>query len=406
MSEYCAFDKNGKGVGLVERKSLTFAHPPDEIVLESGVRFGPVTLAYETYGRLNETKDNVILVCHALSGSAHAAGYHSEIDAKPGWWDNIIGPDKGIDTNRFFVICSNIIGSCYGSTGPGSLNPNTGREYGLDFPLFTMADIVKTQKCLLDNLGIRKILAAVGGSIGGMQAMEWAVSHPDMVASVIPIASTCKRSALSIGLSEAQRQAIMADSNWRGGRFYGKTRPEKGLALARMIGHLSYLSEGAMQRKFGRRLMENNAFKFDFSVDFQVENYLHMQGKKFVERFDANSYLYITKASDYFDLGDQKGEGSLVRAFSRTNAKFLVISFTSDWLYPTSQSKEMVQAMKKAGLDVSFCELETENGHDSFLLAHDQLSRLISGFISRVDNQQTQTAHPPNPPRTNYRRRS
>jgi homoserine O-acetyltransferase len=387
MSEYSGHDKNGTSVGIVQKQYFTFAEPPDEMVLESGAKLGPITLAYETYGRLNETKSNVVMVFHALSGNSHAAGYYSEKDEKPGWWDNMVGPGKGIDTDKYCVICSNIIGSCYGSTGPSSINPRTGKLYSLNFPFFTIADVVKAQKRLVDYLGIKQLLCLIGGSIGGMQAIEWAVSYPEMAQSVIPIASTCKRSALSIGLSEAQRQAIMADPNWNNGDYYGQEPPNKGLALARIIGHITYLSEDSMQRKFGRRLHENSAFKFDFSPDFEVESYLHYQGKKFVERFDANSYLYITKASDYFDLGEQKGGGSLIKAFSRTSAKFLVISFSSDWLYPTSQSKEMVKAMKKAGLDVSFCEIEVDFGHDSFLLAHDQLKRLISGFIHRVKNE-------------------
>ena len=384
MSEYGEHDKNGVSVGIAEKQFYTFAEPPHVMQLESGAKLGSITLAYETYGKLTEARDNVVMVLHALSGNSHAAGYYSEQDEKPGWWDNMVGPGKGIDTNKYFVICPNIIGSCYGSTGPSSVNPETNQPYALDFPLFTINDIVRTQKELIDHLGIKKLLCLVGGSIGGMQAMEWAVCYPDMVASVIPIASTCKRSALSIGLSEAQRQAIMADPHWNNGNYYGKTSPEKGLALARMIGHITYLSEGSMNRKFGRRLQDNNAFKYDFSIDFEVESYLHHQGKKFVDRFDANSYLYITKASDYFDLGEQKGGGSLVKAFSQTKARFLVISFSSDWLYTTAQSKEMVTAMKKAGRDVSFCEIDTDFGHDSFLLAHEQLTRLISGFMQGV----------------------
>lgn len=386
MSEYGEHDKKRPSVGVVEKKYFTFAEPPHEMRLESGSRLGPVTLAYETYGRLNTDKDNAVMVLHALSGNSHAAGIYSLGDEHPGWWDNMVGPGKGIDTDRYFVICSNIIGSCYGSTGPSSQNPRTGRPYGLDFPLFAISDVVKAQKELLDHLGIPKLLCLIGGSIGGMQALEWAAAYPHRVRAVVPIASTCRRSALSIGLSEAQRQAIMADPHWRQGDYYGGPRPDKGLALARMIGHISYLSEDSMQRKFGRRLHENDAFTYDFATDFEVESYLHYQGKKFVDRFDANSYLYITKASDYFDFGEQRGDGSLVKAFSRTAAKFLVVSFSSDWLYPTSQSREMVMAMKKAGRDVSFCEIKTDFGHDSFLLAHAQLGKLISGFLGRNHN--------------------
>lgn len=387
MSEYSGHSESGTSVGIVRRETFTFAAPPEEMTLESGQKLGPITLAYETYGTLDREARNAVLVFHALSGNSHVAGCYTESDEKPGWWDNMVGPGKGIDTDRYFVICSNIIGSCYGSTGPASRNPRTGKPYGLSFPLFTIADIVRAQKRLLDHLGIRRLLCLVGGSIGGMQALEWAVDYPEMVFAAIPIASTAKRSALSIGLSEAQRQAIMADPNWRNGDYYGQDPPSKGLALARIIGHITYLSEGSMERKFGRKLRENAAFKFDFSPDFQVESYLHHQGQKFVERFDANSYLYITKASDYFDLGEQRGEGSLVQAFSRTRARFLVISFSSDWLYPTSQSKEMVSAMKKAGRDVSFCEIQVDFGHDSFLLAHEQLTRLVSGFLNRMSQE-------------------
>jgi homoserine O-acetyltransferase len=393
MSEYTGRGTEaGASVGIVEKKTFTFAEPPDEMPLESGQRLGPITLAYEAYGKLDESGGNVVLVFHALSGNSHAAGVYSPDDEKPGWWDNMVGPGKGIDTDKYFVVCSNIIGSCYGSTGPGSTDPKGGKPYGLDFPLFTVGDVVKAQKRLLDHLGIRRVLCGVGGSIGGMQALEWAVRYPDSIQSVIPIASTCRRSALSIGLSEAQRQAIMADPNWNRGDYYGREHPNKGLALARIIGHITYLSEDSMERKFGRRLQENSAFGFDFSTDFQVESYLHYQGQKFVERFDANSYLYITKAMDYFDLAEQHGGGSLVQAFSRTSAKFLVVSFSSDWLYPTAQSREMVKAMKLAGRDVSFCELETDFGHDSFLLAHEQLTRLISGFLRRIGGQEGRRA--------------
>ena len=377
-----------RSVGIVEKRFVTFAGPPGEMPLQSGACLGPITLAYETYGRLNEKRSNAVMVCHALSGSSHAAGYYSEADEKPGWWDNMVGPGKAIDTDKYFVICPNLIGSCYGSTGPGSVDPGTGRPYGLRFPLFTIGDVVRAEKKLLDLLGIPSLLGIVGGSIGGMQALEWAAAFPGMVRSVIPVASTCKRSALSIGLCEAQRQAIMADPDWNNGDYYDREPPRKGLALARIIGHITYLSEASMQRKFGRRLQDNAAFKFDFTTDFQVESYLHHQGRKFVDRFDANSYLYITKAADYFDLGEQRGDGSLVRAFSRTTAKYLVISFSSDWLFPTSQSKEMVRAMTKAGRDVSFCEIDSDAGHDSFLLAEVPMTRLISGFLARVADEE------------------
>ncbi len=387
MSEYIEQDKENVSVGLVEKKFFTFAEPPDELLLENGSKLGPITLAYETCGNLNQDKSNVIMVLHALSGDSHMAGYYSEDDPKPGWWEIMVGPGKGIDTDRYFVICSNIIGSCMGSTGPASINPKTGQPFGHDFPVITIGDMVRTQKRLLDHLGIKKVLALVGGSIGGMQVLEWCVRYPDMVVSAIPLATTTRHSALAIAFNEVARQAIMADPNWNEGNYYSGNRPNLGLAVARMIGHITYLSDESMRHKFGRRLQEKTDFSFDFGADFQVESYLRYQGASFVERFDANSFLYITKAADYFDLKKQNGSKSLVKAFSNVSAKFLVVSFTSDWLYPTYQSKEIVVAMKKNGLDVSFCEIEAEWGHDAFLLPSERLSNLIKGFLEGVLNE-------------------
>lgn len=384
MSEYIEHDKSGISVGIVEKKSFTFAEPAHEMILESGARLGPVTLAYETYGNLDQDKNNVILILHALSGDSHVAGYYREKDPKPGWWDNMVGPGKGIDTDKYFVICSNIIGSCMGSTGPGSMNPKTKKPYALDFPVVTIGDMVKAQKALLDHIHIKKILSLVGGSIGGMQVLEWCVRYPEMVVSAMPLATTTTHSALAIAFHEVARQAIMRDPNWNKGNYYGGPKPDQGLAVARMIGHITYLSDESMRRKFGRRLQHKGDFSFNFDVDFQVESYLRYQGQQFVDRFDANSFLYITKAGDYFDLENQHGNGSVVKAFSKTKAKFLVVSFTSDWLYPTYQSKAMVQAMKKNGLDVSFCEIEADWGHDAFLLADEQLTKPVSGFLDRV----------------------
>jgi homoserine O-acetyltransferase len=381
MSEYIENDKNGISVGLVEKKYFTFAEPPDSMVLESNARLGPITIAYETLGTLNEDKSNVILVLHALSGDSHVAGYYSEEDRKPGWWEIMVGPGKGIDTDKYFVICPNIIGSCMGSTGPSSINPQTGEPYGFDFPVVTIGDMVKAQKALLDHLGIEKILTVVGGSIGGMQVLEWAVRYPGIVFSAIPLATTTRHSALAIAFNEVARQAIMADPNWNMGKYYDSDKPNLGLALARMVGHVTYLSDEAMRNKFGRRLQNKDDFSFNFDADFQVESYLRYQGQKFVDRFDANSFLYITKAADYFDLRRQHGGGSEVEAFAKTEAKFLVISFTSDWLYPTYQSRAMVKSMKKNNLDVSFCEIEAEWGHDAFLLPNERLSTLIKGFL-------------------------
>ena len=387
LSEYIEHDPQGVSAGLVEKKFFTFAEPPHEMVLECGARLGPLTLAYETYGTLNQKKDNAVLIVHALSGDSHVAGYYSREDPKPGWWDSMVGPGKGIDTDKYFVICSNILGSCLGSTGPSSLNPKTNKPYGLDFPVVTIGDMVTAQKKLLDHLGINRLLSVVGGSIGGMQVLEWAVRYPEMVTSAIPLATTTKHSALAIAFNEVARQAIMADPNWNGGDYYSGTGPSLGLAVARMIGHITYLSDESLRMKFGRRLQDRNDFSYNFDADFQVESYLRYQGTKFVERFDANSFLYITKAADYFDLGLQHGDGSTVRAFSKTGAKFLVVSFTSDWLYPTYQSRTIVQALKKNGLDVSFCEIEADWGHDAFLLPSERLTELVKGFLDRVHRE-------------------
>jgi homoserine O-acetyltransferase len=387
MSEYIQHDKDLVSVGLVEKKFFTFAEPPSEMKLESDARLGPVTIAYETYGSLAADRRNAVLVLHALSGDSHAAGYYSAEDEKPGWWDCMVGPGKGIDTDKFFVICSNIIGSCLGSTGPSSVNPATGRPYGLDFPVVTIGDMVAAQKALIGHLGIERLLCVVGGSIGGMQVLEWCVRYPEMVASAIPLATTVRHSALAIAFNEVARQSIMADPNWNHGDYYSGAKPALGLAVARMIGHITYLSDESMRLKFGRRLQDKNDFSFNFDADFQVESYLRYQGRKFVDRFDANSFLYITKAADYYDLGKQHGEGSAVRALSKARAKFLVISFTSDWLYPTYQARDIVTALKKNGRDVSFCEIEAEWGHDAFLIPGERLKALIHGFLERIHHE-------------------
>ncbi|MBW1888674.1 MAG: homoserine O-acetyltransferase, partial [Deltaproteobacteria bacterium] len=287
-------------------------------------------------------------------------------------------------TNRYFVICSNILGSCMGSTGPSSMNHKTNYPYGLDFPVVTIGDMVRAQKMLMDHLGIKRILSVIGGSIGGLQVLEWCLRYPEMIASAIPLATTTKHSALAIAFNEVGRQAIMADPNWNNGDYYSGPKPDLGLAVARMIGHITYLSDESMRLKFGRRLQDRSDFSFNFDADFQVESYLRYQGTKFVERFDANSFLYITKAADYYDLEIQHDSGSAVKAFSKAKAKFLVVSFTSDWLYPTYQSKTMVQAMKKNGLDVSFCEIEADWGHDAFLLPNERLTAVVKGFLDRV----------------------
>ena len=384
MSEYIKHDKDHVTVGLVEKRFFTFAHPQCEMMLESGTRIGPITLAYETYGSLNADRMNAILILHALSGDSHAAGYYSEEDTKPGWWDIMIGPGKGIDTDKYFVISSNVLGGCVGSTGPSSIDPKTGRPYGLGFPVVTIGDMVRAQSELLDHLGIEQLFAVIGGSIGGMQVLEWCVRYPDRVVSAIPLATTTRHSALAIAFNEVARQSIMVDPKWNKGNYYDGPRPDLGLAVARMIGHITYLSGESMRHKFGRRLQEKSDFSFSFDADFQVESYLRYKGTEFVERFDANSFLYITKAADYYDLESLYGDGSTVKAFSDARAKFLVISFTSDWLYPTDQSKSIVKALKKNGLDVSFCEIEAQWGHDAFLLPNERLDTMMKGFLTRV----------------------
>jgi homoserine O-acetyltransferase len=374
-----------QSVGLVGTRFFTFAEPPGEMPLECGQKLGPITLAYETYGQLSPARDNAILIVHALSGDAHAAGWNSPEDRKPGWWDIFIGPGKPFDTAKYFVISSNIIGGCKGSTGPSSTNPATGRPYGLAFPMVTVPDMVRAQKALLDHLGIERLLSISGGSMGGFQVLEWAVRYPECVASAIPVATCARLSAQGIALNEVARQAIMADPNWRGGDYYGHDPPAAGLAIARMIGHITYLSDYQMHAKFGRRLHDRKQLGFDFKTEFQVESYLRYQGDSFVRRFDANSYLYITKTMDYFDMHGPSG--SLLDAFEGIKAEFLVISISSDWLYPTYQSKEIVKALKANGVPTTFMELASDYGHDAFLLPNEQLAGAITGFLANVQRR-------------------
>jgi len=379
-------NSQGASVGIVEKQYFTFAEPPDKLILESGAELGPVTIAYETYGRLNEAKDNCILIAHAFSGDCHAAGVYAtdREGAKPGWWDFLIGPGKGIDTDRYFVICSNILGSCMGSTGPSSINPETAKPFGLDFPMMTVGDMVLAQKALIDHLGIKKLRAVTGGSVGGMQVLQWCVRFPGMVRAAVPIATTMRHSALAIAFNEIARQSIMADPNWKKGNYYQGPKPDMGLAVARMVGHVTYLSDEAMRRKFGRKLQDKERFSFGFDGDFQVESYLRHQGSKFVNRFDANSVLYITKASDYFDVVEQMGKKAGGGNQPDSRIKYLVVSFSSDWLYPTYQAKELVQTLKRSGRDVSFCEIEADCGHDAFLIPDQRFSTLIRGFLDGI----------------------
>lgn len=371
---------DGNSVGLVETRIIRLVQEDEPLELECGKTLGPIDVAYETYGRLNEAKDNAILICHALSGNAHVAGYNSPDDRKPGWWDGMVGPGKGIDTDKYFVICSNFLGGCSGTTGPSCIDPRTGRPYGLDFPIITIADMVKVQKLLLDALGIEHLLAVVGGSIGGMQVIQWSIAYPDMMDAAIPIATTTHLGAQSIAFDAVGRNAILADANFAGGQYHDGPLPGHGLGIARMIGHITYLSEEGMRQKFGRQLRTAEKYSYDFNSEFAVETYLDHQGQTFVERFDANSYLYITKAADYFDL--PRDYGSLEAAFAGARARFLVVSFSSDWLFTPGQSEAMVDALVANGKDVSFCNIVSGYGHDAFLLENDMLGAFLSSFLA------------------------
>jgi homoserine O-acetyltransferase len=356
-------------------QNVTFAQPPDELTLESGEKLGPITLTYETYGTLNKEKNNALLVLHALSGDSHAADQN-------GWWENLIGPGKGIDTDKYFVICSNVIGGCKGSTGPASINPLSGKPYGLSFPLISIHDMVEAQRRLVDFLGIENLLSVVGGSMGGMQVLQWMVSYPKRIRSAIPIATTLKHTPQQIAFNEVGRQAVMSDPDWKKGDYYGCSSPAKGLALARMIGHITYMSDVSMTEKFGRRTRQDKE-PFKFSADFEVEGYLHYRGDNFVKRFDANSYLYLTKAIDNFNLLNGHG---IANIFEGLKAKVLVLAFKSDWLYPTYQSQEIVKACKLSGVEASYCEINSTYGHDAFLLEITKETQLIESFLKAVSN--------------------
>ena len=355
----------------VETQITTF----DSINLDCGVTLGPIDCAYETYGELNKNRTNAILVTHAFSGDAHAAGIE-KIGGQLGWWDNMIGPGRAFDTDKYFVICANVLGGCKGSTGPSSKDPATGKPYGMGFPVITIADMVRLQRKLTEFLGIPKLLAVAGGSMGGMQALQWAVQYPDAVAASIPIASTARHSAQQIAFNEVGRQAVMADPDWNGGDYYIGKPPARGLAVARMVGHITYMSDESMRQKFGRRTRENDDI-------FEVESYLRYRGSQFVDRFDANSYLYITKAMDLFDL-THNGEKTLTAALESASTRFLVISFTSDWLYPSYQSQEIVNALRRRNHDVAYCELESNYGHDAFLVQVNEQTELVKGFLAKT----------------------
>ncbi|MFH0877621.1 MAG: homoserine O-acetyltransferase [Candidatus Omnitrophota bacterium] len=365
-------------LGITKTQSFTFAQPPHELGLDGGQKLGPVTLAYETYGVLNQARTNAILIAHALSGDAHAAGFHAG-EKNPGWWDAMIGPGKAFDTSKYFMICSNILGGCKGSTGPSSDNPETNKPYALDFPIITIGDMVEAQRHLIDHLGIEQLLCVVGGSMGGMQVLQWVASYPEKVRCAISIATALKHSPQQIAFDEVGRQAVMADPEWREGNYYGQGQPEKGLAVARMIGHITYMSDKSMEEKFSRRLKEKD-YSFRFSTDFEVEGYLRYRGDNFVKRFDANSYLYITKAMDYFDLSGNK----LFPKDKPVKTRFLVIAFGSDWLYPAYQSQEIVRQLKLKHVDATYCEIKSTYGHDAFLLEIEEQTHLVKHFLKKT----------------------
>jgi homoserine O-acetyltransferase/O-succinyltransferase len=370
-------DINVNDDGFAEVVTLGINNP---LCLSSGETLSPFKVAYKCWGTLNVDKSNAILICHALTGDQYASGTNP-LTGKEGWWPKLIGPGLPVDTDKYFVICTNVLGSCSGSSGPMDENPVTGKPYGLDFPVITISDMVEAQVRLIDHLGIDKLFSVIGGSMGGMQVMHWAVSHKERVRTAIPIASTWRHSAQNIAFHEVGRQAIMADPNWHDGRYFETDlRPQAGLSVARMAAHITYMSEGSLTEKFGRNLQDREKLTFGFDADFQVESYLRYQGISFVDRFDANSYLYITRAMDYYDIS-AKFDGSLTKALDKTEVKFCIMSFTSDWLYTTTESREIVRALNAVGAQVSFVEIEMDKGHDSFLLDCPEMFKIVSGFL-------------------------
>ena len=378
-----------RSVGWTEAKTITLASGEEPFVLEKGGKIGPIVVEYEAYGQLSAAKDNVVLVVHALSGDAHVAGWdkHAKETGRAyridhaGWWDAAVGPGKAIDTNRFFVLCANFLGSCYGSTGPASVDPKTGKPYGLDFPVVTVGDWVRLQAQMLDAMGIERLHAVVGGSLGGQQALEWALAFPQRVARSIVLAASPRLSAQGVAFNKVGRQAIMNDPNFRDGNYYESAPPNHGLAVARMMAHITYLSEEGMRQKFGRRLRDKQRPESHFDIEFEVESYLDYQGRSFVERFDANSYLYITRAMDYYDAAAQWAGGDLVEACRRIQSRVMVVSFSSDWLYPPAQCREFALAMCRAGKAVTYVNVPSHYGHDAFLVEVGPVARLLTHFL-------------------------
>lgn len=382
--------RSRRSVGWTKAHTARLADTSRPLPLEIGGTIAPVDVEYETYGALSPAKDNVILICHALSGDAHAAGWDAEAEAtgrtwrarKPGWWDAVVGPGKALDTRRYFVICSNVLGSCYGTTGPSSPNPATGRPYGLDFPMVTVSDWVQLQARLLDALGIGELHAVIGGSLGGQQVIEWALAFPERVRKCVVLAASARLSAQGLGFNAVGRHAVMHDADFRDGAYYDGTPPQDGLAAARMLAHITYLSGKGMDSKFGRRFQDGAQARSGFDVEFQVESYLDHQGRAFVERFDANSYLYITRAMDYYDAALRWGDGDLIKACSRIRAQVLVVSFSSDWLYPPDQCREFAMALMRNRIPVSYLNVRSDYGHDAFLVETETVERLLTGFLT------------------------
>ncbi len=376
-------DRNS--IGIVKPQTFTFGSEEDPLVLESGHTLGPVQIAYETYGAPDDDRSNAILICHALSGDHHAAGYHDPHDRHTGWWDSMIGPGKAFDTNKYWIICTNILAGCKGTSGPVSINPASGKPYGLDFPVVTIGDMVEAQKRLLDHLQITRLFSIAGGSMGGFQVLEWTLRFPDMMRSAVVIASAARLSTQAIAFNAIGRNAITRDPDWKDGQYNGGKGPEKGLATARMVGHITYLSEMLLDAKFGRRLQSANRLSYNFTSEFAIESYLNYKGSAFTQRFDANSYLYITKAMDYFDIS--RSYGPLKEAFAQVQARCLFVSYSTDWLFPTSQTKEMVAALLTNGKPVSFIEVDSPYGHDAFLVEEAKLTRILSGFLTGVHKE-------------------
>jgi len=375
-------NEQSAGVGIVSPQDFTFGMTEDTALhLDCGRVLKNVTIRYETYGKLSEKKDNAILVEHALTGTAHLAGRNSPDDKKPGWWDDVVGKGRPFDTDKYFIVCSNIIGGCSGSTGPRCIDPDTGKRYNMDFPVITIGDMVRAQKALMEHLGISKWLAVAGGSMGGMLTLQWAVDYPDLMHGIMAVATSPRNSPQNIAFNWVGREAIMTDPGFLDGNF--EHQPDRGLATARMLAHITYLSDESMRKKFGRRLQDSTKYSFEFDKDFAVESYMEHQGMRFVERFDANSYLYITRAIDYFDISDNCG-GDLTKALEPVKCPFLVVSFSSDWLFPAYQSRELVHSLLKNGNDVTYCNIESSYGHDAFLLETEALGSLMQNFLNNL----------------------